>query len=571
MKSVSKNAKWILNTTNEDFVNYVSKMSGLSSPCAKVLINRGIKTQEQIDYFLKTKDLSLSDPFMINGIMEAVDRIKKAKKRNERILVCGDYDADGLTATAIMLECLLRLSADVDYFIPHRFRDGYGLGDEAIRTAQRIGAKLIITVDNGISSFETLKKAKSLGIDVIVTDHHEPVYDEKQDSFVLPEAYVVINPKLQKETQEPYNLKNLSGAGLSLKLAQALSEDTDFTNTLLDLAAIGTSADVVSVLGENRLIMDKGLKLISEGRRPGIAALKEASGFKNGFSKNSLLHFGLNPRINAPGRLDDSKEVIKLFSTKSYNEAQGIAKWMCELNSKRQQIEEIALKQAILKIESKDKISPAIVVASENWHLGVVGIVASRLVDTYGVPSFVFTIDNGIAKGSARSNGVFDLLEGLKKCAHLIERFGGHKQAAGLSVKVNLLDQFREAIGDIVSNSLSVDTQQTITVDALLDFSEITQELVREISVLEPFGYCNAEPIFGSKLLEVLDTKVVGNNHLLMNLRQKGKIINSIAFSMGDMANMIKSCFVDILYMPSVKKQYNNDLQLHVKAIRLSA
>ncbi|MCX8069935.1 MAG: DHH family phosphoesterase, partial [Thermodesulfovibrionales bacterium] len=358
---------------------------------------------------------------------------------------------------------------------------------------------------------------------------------------------------------------------VALKLAQALSEDSDFIHSLLDLAAIGTSADVVSVLGENRLILDRGLKLIYEGSRPGILALKEASGFKNGFFKNSLLHFGLNPRINAPGRIDDSNEVIKLFSTQSHKEAQIIAKWMCDLNTKRQQIEEIVLRQATEQVQSKDGLGSAIVVASENWHLGVVGIVASRLVDTYGVPSFVFTIDNGIAKGSARSNGAFDILEGLKKCSHLIERFGGHKQAAGLSVKESLLNEFRQAIREIVSDSVSTDTTPTIFVDALLEFSDLTHDLVREMSVLEPFGYCNNEPTFGSKLLEVLDTRVVGNNHLLMNLRQKGKVINAIGFYMGDLAERVSNTFVDVLYMPSIKKQNNNTLQLQIKAIRHSS
>ncbi|MCX8070280.1 MAG: DHH family phosphoesterase, partial [Thermodesulfovibrionales bacterium] len=196
MKSLYRDNKWVLNTTNDDFVNYVSKLSGLSLPFAKVLINRGIKTQEQINYFLNTNKGSLSDPFLIDGISEAVDRIKKAISRGERILISGDYDADGLTATTIMLECLKRLDADVDYFIPHRFRDGYGFSDEAIDKARKFGAKLIITVDNGISSFESLKKAKALGFDVIVTDHHEPVIDDSTKEFVIPEAYVVINPKL---------------------------------------------------------------------------------------------------------------------------------------------------------------------------------------------------------------------------------------------------------------------------------------------------------------------------------------------------------------------------------------
>ena len=570
MKNFSRNAKWVLNTTNNDFVDYISKLSGLSSTCAKVLINRGIKNQKQIDYFLKNNGSSFSDPMIIDGMSKSVGRIRDAIKKGERILISGDYDADGLTATAIMVECLKKLNADIHYFIPHRFRNGYGFSNEAIEIAKQLVARLIITVDSGISSFDTLQQAKMLGFDVIITDHHEPVIDEEKGGFIIPDAYSIINPKLQADTKEPYNLKNLSGAGIAIKLAQALSEDQDFTDKLLDLAAIGTSADVVSVLGENRLILDRGLKLIHDGLRPGISALKDVSGFKNGYFKNSLLHFGLNPRINAPGRVDDAKDVIKLFFTKSYNEAQKIAKWMCDLNLKRQQIEEIVLKQAIEQVKSKETIDSAIVAASEKWHLGVIGIVASRLVDTFGVPSFIFTIDQGVAKGSARSNGSFDLLEGLKKCAHLLERFGGHKQAAGLSMKACLLDDFRKAINDVVLEAMPMDISPVISVDAILDFSDITQELVKEISLFEPFGHCNSEPIFGAKLLEVLDARVVGNNHLLMNLKQKGRIMNSIAFSMGDMVDIVNKGFVDVLFMPAIKKQYNNGIQLQVKALRLS-
>jgi single-stranded-DNA-specific exonuclease len=567
MRAGHKKGRWVVNTTNGEYISYVSRLSGLSRACSQVLINRGIKTEEQIRFFRNAHKSSLSDPFVIDGIDCAVARIKRAIRNREKILISGDYDADGLTATAIVLEGLRRMGVEPYYFIPHRLKDGYGFGPSALSAALRCDATLIITVDSGITSFETLRDAMRYGLDVIVTDHHEPLTGP--EGIVLPEAFCIVNPKLMSQCTEPYNLYALSGAGVALKLVQALTGDKALVESLMDLAAIGTSADVVSVLGENRVILNRGLKLIQEGNRLGIRALKDAAGLSNGYFKNSLLYYAINPRINAPGRIDDPYKVVRLLTTTSLAEASEIAQWMGELNTKRQRIEETVFQEAIQQVERGGIGDGAIVVASGHWHLGVVGIVASRLVELYGVPSFVLVIEEGIAKGSGRSCGEFDLLEGLRSCAPLLERFGGHKQAAGLSIKAELLDLFRAEISKFARQSFRQEEVPTITVDALIGLGEVTHEFVEEINTLGPFGHCNHEPLFGSKALEVVDSRIVGDNHLRINVRQNGKVFNCIAFDMADMEQVLSGGFIDALYLPTVNKQYNN-IQLQIKACRAS-
>lgn len=571
MKKRQTSRRWLINRTNEDFLDYISRISGLSPTCSQILINRGIKTSENIKYFFNTQNLSLSDPLLISGMSKAIQRIKSAIAKKERILISGDYDADGLTATAILYEGLSYLGADVYYFIPHRINDGYGFGLSALTYAKGINASLVITVDSGITSFEPLFYAKSQGLDVIVTDHHEPFFDESSNNVVLPEAYAIINPKIMEERVEPYNLHDLSGSGVAFKLVQALIDDTDKLISLLDLVAIGTSADVVSVLGENRILLSYGMRLIKEGNRKGIAMLKEISGVKNGDFKNYHLNFILNPRINAPGRVDDSTNVVRMLVSESINEVEKIARWTHEMNYKRQQIEETVLKEAYKQIESIGLLKNAIVVAGNNWHLGVVGIVASRLSEAYSLPTFVFSIDDGMAKGSARSFNSFNVLEGLKRCSHLLDRFGGHKQAAGITMKADNVEEFRQIMNEIAGDLTDDSQLPSFMVDSLVELNDINMDLIKEISLFEPFGNGNREPIFGTKLLEVFDYRIVGNNHLRMNVRQKGKIMNCIAFDMAHEIDNIRSGFIDALFVPTVNEQYNNQLQLQIKAFRPSS
>lgn len=565
----SLNCRWYINKTNPEYVDYISKIASVSPIVAQILINRGLKTPEQIDYFLNPHLDRLSDPFDIYGMKGAVQRILQAKNNNEKVLICGDYDADGITATSIMLEGLRKLSIDVQYYIPDRLLDGYGFGISGVDKAISIGAKLIITVDSGITSFEAAFKAQRYGIDVIITDHHEPFKNpDIEDSAILPEAVAVVNPKLN-----PYASAQqfLSGAGVAFKVIQAILGSVDDIYELLDLAALGTAADVVPLQGDNRIFVKEGINLIKSGKRVGIKMLKSAAGIKPDFFKSSFLNFILIPRINAAGRIADANDVVRLMTTKSEAEAEELANWLNNLNIKRQQIEEAVYNEALQKIKEMETIDGAIVIASEGWHLGVIGIVASRIAESYYRPAIVLSIENGIAKGSSRSVPTFDIHAGLQKCKTILNTFGGHKQAAGLSLSSSNIDIFRAKISEIFLTSTQTDELiPSMSVDVLTKLSDINTNLVNEINKLEPFGYGNEEPLFGAKTLEAINPRIVGNNHLKMYLRQNGRGLDCIGFDFGNYLEVVENtAFIDAAFCPTINEWDGGKyLQLNLKAIR---
>lgn len=567
--------RWLVNKTNPEYVNYISKIASVSLPFAQVLINRGIKTSDHLDTFLNPHIDRLSDPFELPGIITAIDRIKEAKRQGERVLVHGDYDADGVTATAIIVEALREIGIDVHYFVPDRISHGYGFGEAGIEKAKEIGAKLIITVDCGITSFDAVSTASSLGIDTIITDHHEPrrVQSEGKSEFLLPEAIAVINPKLLGNSLPiTHNLSQLSGAGVAFKVALGLFENRiDYVYKLLDLAAIGTGADVVPVIGDNRIIIREGIKLIQSGERAGIRALKEVSGIRQDFFKTSFLYYMLIPRINAAGRMANATDVVKLLTTKSDIEAEELAKWLNDLNSKRQETEESVCNEALEMLNSMNNDRGAIVIASEGWHPGVVGIVASRIAEKYYKPVFVFTVKDGVAKGSARSIPAFDIHCGLTQCRDILKRFGGHKQAAGLSLLSSDMDKFSEMISGIVLNTLSDDDfVPVLNIDAAVSISDVSIELINEIAKLEPFGYGNEEPMFGARGLEAINPRIVGNNHLKMHLRQNGRSIDTIGFDFGSLLQIIEEGnLFDAAFLPIINEwDGGRYVQLNLRAIR---
>lgn len=580
--------KWLVNRTNPEYVDYISKIATVSPAFAQILINRGVKTLDHLSAFLNPAINRLSDPFELPYIKIAIDRIREAKRLGQRILVHGDYDADGITATAIMVEGLKKIGIDVHYFIPNRIAHGYGFSIAGIEKAKEIGAKVIITVDCGISSFDAVSTANSLGIDVIITDHHEPIktvecvsaseceyaFNEHKDSnklLKLPEAIAIVNPKISTHNSEH---QNLSGAGVAFKLITALF-DNNMADVyeLFDLAAIGTAADVVPVIGDNRIIIKEGIKLIQSGSRIGVKALKDVSRIRPDFFKTSFLYYIVIPRINAAGRIADANDVVRLLTTKSDAEAEKLAKWLNDLNAKRQEIEEIVHNEA-LEMLQKIEIGGAIVLAKEDWHLGVIGIVASRIAEKYRRPAFVLSIENGVAKGSARSIPSFDIHSGLTQLSDILKRFGGHKQAAGLSLKLEDIEGFRERISGIVLNSLSEeDFVPALNIDAQVNISEINPRLINEVASLEPFGYGNDEPLFGAKGLEALQPRVVGNNHLKMHLKQNGHRLGCIGFDFGDMMDTVEShALIDAVFVPTINEwDGGRYLQLNLKAIRPSA
>jgi single-stranded-DNA-specific exonuclease len=592
--------RWLVNRTNPEYIAYISKTVSVSPALAQIFINRGIKTPGEINTFLNPHISHLSDPFDIQGMGIAVDRIMAASKTGERVLVHGDYDVDGLSATAIILKALKMIGIDSHYFIPNRMEHGYGFNPSSVKKAKQVGATLIITVDCGITSSETVALCKKEGIDVIITDHHEPLTSIEQQkaksleykategkeqkpnalnpvlsahrSLLLPDALAVINPKISNHKS---SISDLSGAGVAFKLAHALSttHDSQFAiHDFIDLAALGTMADAVPLTGENRFIVKEGLKVIKNGTRPGLNALKKVSGIEERIPKPGLLLFTIIPRINAAGRVSDSTNVVKLLLTDSEDEATDISLWLDKHNSERQKIEGEVYQEAICKLNSKG-IGPAIVLASEGWHLGVIGIVASRIAETFYRPTFVISIEGRIAKGSARSIPSFDIYKALTGCREFLTRFGGHKQAAGLELKVDNILSFEKCINRIASETLTEnDFISSIEIDADVDFSGINFNLTTEIGMLEPFGFGNPEPLLGSKKLEVLYPRIVGNNHLKMKLRQRDQSIDAIGFDMAVFLDRLEAATrVDAVFTPFVNEwEQRRSLQLNLKAFRPS-
>ena len=577
MSYAMSNCKWLLSRTNREYVDYVSKLTGFSIPLAQTIINRGIKTAGQLDSFLNPRLTMLADPFDLPGMAKAVRRIADAVQNGERIFIHGDYDADGVTATAIVMDALKKLGSEPRYHIPAR-AFGYGLGSEGIKKAKESKASLIITVDCGITSFEAVSAANSIGIDVIVTDHHEPVRDTTSANpagrFVLPDAFTVVNPKL---AQGPSPSADLSGAGVAFKLAQALlGNSLDNVLELIDLAALGTAADVVPVVGDNRIILKEGLKLIQSGVRPGIKALKEVAGIKPGSMRATALHFMLIPRINAAGRIADANDVVKLLLTNSDDEAMRLAEWLNGLNVRRQEIGESVFSEAMDMLHasgSGPEGTGAIVVCKEGWHRGVLGIVAAKMTEAFYRPSFILSVEAGVARGSARSIPSFDIYHGLSRCNELLRTFGGHKQAAGLSLSSRDIDSFRDMISRLVLETVAEDDLvPVLRIDAPLKLSDVTADFVREITCLEPFGYGNEEPVFGAKKLEIVQSRIVGNNHLKMYLKQNGKGIDSIGFDLGGMLDEVgPGAMVDAAFVPMMNEWDGcRNLQLNLKSVRES-
>lgn len=591
------NRRWLVNRTNREYLDYLSRAVLISPTLAQVLINRGIKTPKEVVDFLRPGLTGLSDPYELPGMMEAVDRIKAAVKNREGILIHGDYDVDGLTATAILTEALRKTGLNVHYFIPDRFAHGYGFNVAAVGMSKKLGLRLIITVDCGITSFEAASYAKKEGIDVIITDHHEPKIkaDNRQSvrqahdevagprgqnpithnspitsSYELPDAIAVVNPKLSNCDAE------LSGVGVALKVVQALVMDKDIPLSeedfisSFDLATLGTMADVVPLIKENRIIIREGLSIISEGRRSGLKALMEISGLKGRDLKAGLLSFTLIPRMNAAGRLDNATDVVKLFLSSSEEEVWRIAETLNSLNSKRQAIEAEIYGEVRSEVNSKGHGS-VIVLSSNRWHPGVLGIVASRIAEEYYRPTFLFTIEGDMAKGSARSIPPFDIYRGISSCRDLFSSFGGHRQAAGLKLPVSNLPQFEEAICKVVNESLSEeDFIRLLKIDSEVSLTEVNHALIRELSMLEPTGYGNPEPLLGAKMLDIINPRVVGDNHLKMILRQEDISMDAIGFDMGDiMEDIASSPTVDAAFIPMIN-EWNGEryLQINLKAIR---
>ncbi len=443
--------RWLVNKTNQEFLKYLSGKASISTTLTQIFVNRGIKDAEDIKDFLSPSLENLHDPFLMPDMEKAVEQIKTALAKGKTALVCGDYDADGVTSTAILVSALRTLGLKTYYHIPDRITEGYGLSKEGVQKAKALGAGLIITVDCGISSAEEVSMAVSEGINVIITDHHE--LPKK-----LPDATAIINPHIigsDLSDKSEYPFKYLAGVGVAYKLVQALFQNTEHRtclpdrqakntelNDLLALVAVGTIADSVPLIGENRILVTYGLKALNSGSsKPWVHTLKEISGIGNKEFRSKLLSFTIIPRINAAGRLGDANEAVELFLTEDTARAKGIVCFLEDQNRKRRRIEEDVYKSALNMIDTS-QIDSAIVLYSSEWHPGVIGIVASRLSKLFYMPTFLFSVSesiprcrddkDAIAKGSARSIPPFHLYNGITECAESLLAYGGHSQAAGL-------------------------------------------------------------------------------------------------------------------------------------------
>ncbi len=571
--------RWFVNRTNPQFIKYLSATASISPVLAQILINRGLKTSAEISSFLNPSLSQLTDPFDIDGMQRAVERISVAAKTGEKVLVHGDYDVDGLTATAILVRALRMIGIDCDYFIPNRMAQGYGFKSSSVVRARQAGATLVITVDCGITSFEAATLCKQEGIDLIITDHHEPATDHQSDNKhvtanndTLPDAVAVVNPKLSGRATPA---SHLSGAGVALKLAHALSlshNERISIDEFLDLAALGTMADIVPLTGENRCIVKEGLRMINNGTRPGLRALIDVSGLGGKTMRTGLLVFTLAPRINAAGRIDDANAVVRLLLTDSAEEAFDISLLLDKQNSERQRIEKEVHREALDQLKRKG-ISPVIVLGDKGWHQGVIGIAASRITEEFHRPVILLSFDGEVARGSARSIPAFDINRALSSCKDLLRAFGGHKQAAGLELEVKNISSFEERMNSSAREALTDnDFVPLLEIDAQVEFSEITFNLTQELETLEPFGYGNPEPLLGSKGLEVVSPRIVKDNHLKMKLRQKSQSIDAIGFDMASWyENLRGDSAVDAVFTPSINEwEESRYLQLHLKALRPS-
>jgi single-stranded-DNA-specific exonuclease len=483
----------------------------LPAALAGLLVQRGYNTEDAARRFLRPSLTELSDPWRLAGMAEAVEAIVSTIKSGGRILVHGDYDVDGQCASTLLTRALRVAGADVLPFLPHRLRDGYDFGPAGLEAARAAGASLVITCDCGITAYDTVLAARSAGIDVVVTDHHLP-------GEQLPPALSVIDPQREDDTS---GANHLCGTGIAFKLVQALVPalglPANLPFHLLDLVALATVADVVPLQGENRILVKHGLKVLHDSRWAGIRALLDATGLSGKEIKAYHLGFILGPRLNAAGRVGDATDGLKLLLCDDPTEAAALAQKLEALNTERQALDQRILDEALEQVErtTHPERDAGFVLSGEGWHPGVVGIVASRVVERYGRPTFLIAFDGEIGKGSGRSTSRFNLHSALLSCGDLLERYGGHHMAAGLTIRRGQLDAFRERFGDVARQSLGPDDLgPEQRVDLEVPLREVTRDLERLCRYLEPCGQGNPGPVFGIRGVRFTSRSVVGNGHL---------------------------------------------------------
>ena len=558
--------KWECNKFDDETIEKFANENNISKLLAKVLLNRGFKEKEKVQKFLYPKLEELYDPFLMNDMDVAVQRIIEAYETKEKVTIYGDYDVDGITSISVLKSFLTELGMDVEHYLPSRLEEGYGLNNEAVKKVAEQSTKLLITVDCGISAYNEVEYAKELGMEVIVTDHHE--CPEK-----LPRALAVLDPKREDST---YPFSSLAGVGVSFKLIQALSYRLNLDRKrylkYLDVVCLGTVADIVPLVDENRIIVTYGLILMKQTRKVGLQELIKASGYSK--IDSTTISFGLAPRLNACGRMGKADLALELILTQDRAEAQKIALELNEINKERQEVEKKIISDAIEIIE-RDKLyeNGVIVVGNENWHHGVIGIVASKITETYYKPSILICMENGKGKGSGRSIEGFDLHGALTECEDLLEKFGGHEMAIGLSIYESNILKLREKLCSIAIENKIDELQPVVKIDAEVNSDDISFETIRDLEKLEPFGEANPSPIFMYKNLKVDSVRALSNGkHLRLVLKDNNFKYDAIAFNMGDKSLSIEiGNKVDIAHSLEINHFNNTDkIQFNLKDIKKS-
>jgi len=567
-RSVDK-IKWHIPKEDKKLQSELSRELNISPILAQLLINRGVKESSSARKFLKADLKDLRDPYIFPDMEKAVDRILKAINNEERILIYGDYDVDGITSIALLFSVLREFTSNLYYYIPNRFQEGYGLNEKAIDIAHKNNFTLIITVDCGISSIYEIEKANNYDLDVIVIDHHQP---QKE----IPSAMAIINPK----HDEGYPFKELAGVGVSFKVAQALylklKRNQDDLRIFLDYTALGSIADSVPFIDENRILIKCGLKVLNQTQREGLKALIRESGVDYGNINTKEVNFALAPRLNAAGRLDDPKLALELLLADSVSKSEYLARKLSEINKFRQNIGDNILKEAreFAFKQVKEENNKVLVLSSEDWNQGVIGIIASRLVDEFNRPVIVISKKDGIGKGSGRSIKGFHLYQVLELCQDILINFGGHRYAVGITIDSNKISEFKSRINEIAQDFITEDDlNPELEVDAQILLSDINFNLIKDINILEPFGSGNPQPIFCSYKNIISNWSLVGEKreHLKLKIRENNKILEGIGFRLSKIGSQIspESKIVDLAFSIELNKwNETENIQLNIKDIK---
>ena len=556
---------WRIKDSSPAIQDELSGALNISKVTAQLLVNRGITDTAVASDFLKNSISSCHDPFLMKDMDKAVHRIRKAISDSEKVLVYGDYDVDGMTGVTLLASALKNLGGCVGTYIPNRLEEGYGLNLGAIKKAAKNGIDLIITVDCGITSFREVEYGRSLGIDVVITDHHEILESR------IPPAYAVINP-LQEDCKYPF--KHLAGVGIAYKLAKALYTDTPFfAEDFLDLVSLGTIADIAPLVGENRILAKHGLEELNKRGRVGLKALMDVAGLRDKDISSGHIGFVLGPRINAMGRVGSPQKALDLLFSEDEESALELAKVLDTENRSRQKIESKILEEAFAKVEREVnfKHHRVIVLASENWHPGVIGIVASRIADRFYRPAILISLDGKFGKGSGRSIEHFHLFEYLLRCKDHLVTFGGHESACGITIEKSKIDAFRDMINAETAKDVNEEIfNPKLDIEADIPLNALSEDVIAEIESLAPFGSDNPRPILASRNLTVKDgPRQIGKNGFKMWVTDNKITCEAVSFGKSDLDIPKAGSDVDLAYIPSMNNwQGLQSIQLELRDIK---